>query len=207
MPRRCRPRTRHCKPRSNSTTGNSLSDLEFKTACDALARGGVIAYPTEAVWGLGCDPANADAVQRILKLKNRPAAKGLIVVAADMDQVADLLEPLDTTQLDQLRATWPGPVTWIIPDPRGVFSHWVKGEHPSIAVRVSAHPVVQQLCLEFGGPIVSTSANIAGQAEIRDRSELVVTFAEIIDCIVPGELGSAATVSEIRDLVTGAKLR
>ncbi len=180
---------------------------DLTKACEALERGGIIAYPTEAVWGLGCDPNNSSAIQRILELKQRPAAKGLIVVAADMMQIEDLLAPLSSLQTEQLRATWPGPVTWLIPDPQNLFSSWVKGEHATVAVRVSAHPIVQQLCKAFGRPIVSTSANIAGQMEIRDRSELVVTFAEIIDCIVPGELGSRAAVSEIRDLVSGAKLR
>lgn len=183
----------------------TLPDLT--TAREALERGGVIAYPTEAVWGLGCDPENSTAIQRILELKKRSAAKGLIVVAADMEQIGKLIAPLTVEQKKQLQATWPGPVTWLIPDPEEVFSSWIRGEHKSVAVRVSAHPIVQQLCKAFGKPIVSTSANIAGQAEIRDRSELVITFAEIIDCIVPGELGSSNSVSEIRDLVSGAVLR
>lgn len=183
----------------------TLPDLT--TAREALERGGVIAYPTEAVWGLGCDPDNSAAVQRILELKKRPVAKGLIVVAADMEQIGKLLAPLTTAQKQTLQSTWPGPITWLIPDPQEVFSSWIRGTHKSVAVRVSAHPVVQQLCKAFGKPIVSTSANIAGQAEIRDRSELVVTFAEIIDCIVPGELGTSSSVSEIRDLVSGAVLR
>lgn len=184
-----------------------MTDTDLTAACEALHRGGVIAYPSEAVWGLGCDPNNSLAIQRILELKQRPAAKGLIVVAADMEQIEGLIAPLTSSQLKQLKASWPGPVTWLIPDPQNLFSNWVKGEHTSVAVRVSAHPVIRQLCQAFGKPIVSTSANITGHAEIRDRSELVLTFAEIIDCIVPGELGASDTVSQIRDLVSGAVLR
>lgn len=184
-----------------------MNKLDLQTACEALSNGGIIGYPTEAVWGLGCDPDDETAIQRILDLKQRPAAKGLIIVAANLQQIEPLLSTLSQTQIDQLNATWPGPVTWLIPDSLNVYSKWVKGEHKSVAVRVSAHPVVQQLCIAFGKPIVSTSANIAGQPEIRDRSELDQTFAGIIDCVVPGELGSAATVSQIRDLVTGAVLR
>jgi len=170
-------------------------------------QGGVIAYPTEAVWGLGCDPENSAAIERILELKQRPVAKGLIVVAANLQQIQPLLDTLNVAQLEQLRETWPGPITWLIPDSQNLFSPWVKGQHTSVAVRVSAHPVVQQLCTEFGKPIISTSANLAGQAEIRDRSELELVFAGIIDCVVPGELGAASTVSEIRDLVSGAVMR
>lgn len=184
-----------------------MNKLDLQKACEALSTGGVIAYPTEAVWGLGCDPDNKTAIQRILHLKQRPVEKGLIIVAANLQQIESLLSPLKKTQLDQLHATWPGPVTWLIPDSLNVYSKWVKGEHKSVAIRVSAHPVVQQLCIAFGKPIVSTSANIAGQPEIRDRSELDQTFAGIIDCVVPGELGSATTASQIRDLVTGAVLR
>lgn len=184
-----------------------MTNIDLTAACEALHRGGVIAYPSEAVWGLGCDPNNSLAIQRILELKKRPVAKGLIVVAANMEQIEGLLAPLTASQLQQLEASWPGPVTWLIPDPQNLFSSWVKGEHASVAVRVSAHPVIQQLCQAFGKPIVSTSANITGHAEIRDRSELVVTFAEIIDYIVPGELGTSDTVSQIRDLVSGAVLR
>lgn len=180
---------------------------DVTTACETLHRGGVIAYPTEAVWGLGCDPGNSTAIQRILELKQRPVAKGLIVVAADIDQIGQLIDPLTATQKNQLLAAWPGPVTWLIPDPHELFSRWVKGENKSVAVRVSAHPLVQQLCRAFGKPIISTSANIAGQPEIRDRSELVATFGGTIDCVAPGELGGSNAVSEIRDLLSGKVLR
>ena len=184
-----------------------MPQLDLTTAAQTLTRGGVVAYPTEAVWGLGCDPHNEAAVQRILSMKGRPVSKGLILVAAELAQIQDLLTPLREDQIDQLRSTWPGPVTWLIPDPKNLFPAWIKGEHQSVAIRVSAHPVVQQLCVAFDGPVVSTSANKAGQPEIRDRSELAITFAEIIDCIVPGELGAANTVSQIRDLNSGAVLR
>lgn len=184
-----------------------MTPPDLTAACEALKLGGVIAYPTEAVWGLGCDPENSTAIERILELKQRPVAKGLIVVAADIEQIGQLIDPLTNTQKNQLLATWPGPVTWLIPDPHEIFSGWVKGQHTSVAVRVSAHPLVQQLCREFGRPVISTSANIAGQPEIRDRSELIATFAEIIDCITPGELGGGNAVSEIRDLISGKVLR
>ncbi len=184
-----------------------MSTPSLDTACEVLRAGGVIAYPTEAVWGLGCDPNNAAAIERLLLLKRRPREKGLILVAANQEQIAPLLAPLSTSQRAQLDATWPGPITWLIPDTNQLFSSWVRGDHASVAIRVSAHPVVQRLCLAYGGPVVSTSANTAGEPEIRDRSELEAVFGDTIDGVVSGSLGNAAGVSEIRDLLTGAVLR
>ena len=90
--------------------------LDFTVACGHLAQGHVIAYPTEAVWGLGCDPHNRDAVERVVAIKHRSMSKGLILVAASIDQLGTLLDSLSKTELSQLRDTWPGPVTWLIPD-------------------------------------------------------------------------------------------
>lgn len=184
-----------------------MSNPSVAQACQHLRAGDVIAYPTEAVWGLGCDPHNEKAVHRVLTLKNREVEKGLILVAADQTQISELLKPLQPEQLRHLDETWPGPVTWLIPDPSQLIPDWVRGEHDTVAIRVSAHPLVQALCKEFGGPIVSTSANLAGQPEIRSRSTLQETFSTSIDYVVDGELGESDRPSEIRDLRTGNVLR
>lgn len=115
----------------------------------AVRAGGVIAYPTEAVWGLGCDPWNAAAVMRLLALKNRPVAKGLILVAADITQFDDLLSPLPNLWRERLAASWPGPNTWLVPH-RGRLPEWISGGRPKVALRVSDHPLVRQLC---AGPV------------------------------------------------------
>lgn len=176
-------------------------------ASEFLQQGAVIAYPTEAVWGLGCDPDNEQAVRRILAIKQREVDKGVLLVASDREQIAHLTRSLTAQQSDWLAETWPGPVTWLIPDPDNYYPDWIKGQHSSIAIRVSAHPVVQALCQAFGKPIVSTSANLAGEPEIRSRLKLEQDFASTIDFIVEGELGGASAPSTIRDLVTGATLR
>lgn len=172
-----------------------------------LAEGGVIAYPTEAVWGLGCDPFNEDAVLRLLALKNRPVEKGLILVAADLDQLPELASALTEDQKATMAATWPGPVTWLIPDTKQCIPTWIKGEHQSVAVRVSAHPLVRELCLRQGGALVSTSANDAGEPEIRSQSRLVEVFDDRIDAVILGELGDNTETSQIRDLLSGERLR
>lgn len=181
-----------------------MTRSHLEAACAAVARGGVIAYPTEAVWGLGCDPANEQAIQRILILKDRPWQKGLVMVAANFEQLAPWLEPLTAEQQSLVQATWPGPVSWVLPCKASV-SKWLKGEHQTLAVRVSAHPMVKALC-EQTGPLVSTSANPAGEEPARSLAEVMAYFPQGLDYLLPGELGGRAQPSEIRTL-DGQRLR
>lgn len=173
----------------------------------AMRQGGVIAYPTEAVWGLGCDPFNEEALERLLYLKSRPRHKGVILIAASVAQVEPLLRHLDPALRQRVEATWPGPVTWLLPDPDHLIPEWVKGKHSSVAVRVSAHPVVQTLCNSFGGPIVSTSANPAGAQPAKDLLRVNLYFANRVDAVMPGPLGDLDQPTQIRDLITEAVIR
>lgn len=183
---------------------NSIS-LRLATRC--LQAGGVIGYPTEAVWGIGCDPWNDEAVYRLLAIKQRPAHKGLILVAASISQLAPLFEPLTAEQKKALTETWPGPNTWLIPDPENLIPPWIKGEHSSVAIRVSAHPLVAALCRSFGDMLVSTSANLAGKPEIRSRLKLQRVMGDKLDLVVPGQLGPQTNPSTIRDLASGRVFR
>ena len=176
-------------------------------AISTLRNGGLIAYPTEGVWGIGCDPWNEKAVEKLLAMKERPAEKGLIVVAANIEQIPELTAPLEQGQLNQLNSTWPGPITWLLPDPNQAFPGWVKGKFATVAVRVSAHPVVRELCESFGGPIISTSANPANLPPALTMLEVLAYFADELDVIVPGELGGQEGPSVIRDLASGRTLR
>lgn len=184
----------------------SLPNSHFKSVCRLLRRGGVVAYPTEAVYGLGCDPHNGQAVARILELKQRPVDKGLILVAAEFCQFEALLETLPGARTAAALASWPGPYTWLWPALPTV-PRWLRGHHDNIAVRVSAHPVVRELCLGFGGPLVSTSANQSGCPPARAATEVRAQFGNGVDFIVPGNVGSRSQPTEIRDLLTGAVLR
>jgi len=176
-------------------------------AAAALFQGGVIAYPTEGVWGLGCDPFDVQAVGKILRLKRRPLEKGLILVAASMEQIAPLLQQLDRKQVALLQASWPGPNTWLLPDPEQVIPVWIKGKFDTVAVRVSAHPVVRALCREYGGPIVSTSANPGAAPPALNRVRVLSWFGSQLDYIVPGKLGGMSGPSTIRDLRTSNQVR
>jgi L-threonylcarbamoyladenylate synthase len=167
----------------------------------------VIAYPTEAVWGIGCDPWNERAVYRLLAIKQRPVNKGLILVASSIAQLGPLYDPLTAEQKAALDRTWPGPNTWLIPDPDNLVPGWIKGEHQSVAIRVSAHPLVVGLCNRFGGMLVSTSANLAGKPEIRSRLRLQIELGAKLDFVVPGQLGPESEPSTIRDLASGRVFR
>jgi len=184
-----------------------LNGWQTRQAVTTLKQGGVIAYPTEAVWGLGCDPFELAAVERILEMKRRPMHKGLILVAGDMAQIDFLLEPLTDEQRQVLSQYWPGPVTFLLPDPLNQIPRWVKGSHSSVAVRVSQHPVIRQVSESFGGPIVSTSANPASKEPARDRLKVNLYFNGVVDTITGGEVGSLGQPTQIRDLNTGAILR
>ncbi|WP_152205837.1 L-threonylcarbamoyladenylate synthase [Marinobacter changyiensis] len=172
-----------------------------------LLAGGVIAYPTEAVWGLGCDPWNADAVDRLLELKDRPAHKGLILVAASVAQIEFLLAPLKDSLRHRALECWPGPVTCLLPDIHHQIPANVRGNHRSVAVRISDHPLVQQLCETAGGPLVSTSCNPTGRQPARQVWQVHRYFGHQLDKVVPGRLGGQKKPSQILDIATGRWLR
>ncbi|CAI1151512.1 L-threonylcarbamoyladenylate synthase type 1 TsaC [Serratia proteamaculans] len=186
---------------------NSESTATFLPIIDALHNHQVIAYPTEAVFGLGCDPDSEQAVNALLALKQRPWEKGLILVAADYAQLTPYID--DTVLSKQQRATmfasWPGPVTWVIPA-RSETPRLLTGCFNSLAVRVSDHPLVQQLCRQFGKPLVSTSANLSGQEPCRSADEVQQQFGAAFP-VLAGNVGGRLNPSEIRDVLTGKQIR
>lgn len=184
----------------------SDSDSSLVPVVDALRRGGVIAYPTEAVWGLGCDPDNEEALTRLLRLKRRDPAKGVILIAATIEQFAPWLEGLPADLHAPLVASWPGPNTWLVPD-NGRSHCLLRGCHQSVAVRVSDHPLVARLCEAYGGPIVSTSANRAGEPPALSAETVRETLGDGLAAILDGPLGEHPRPSTIRDLVSGRVLR
>ncbi len=169
-----------------------------------LRRGGVIAYPTESCFGLGCDPMNRGAVEEILKLKGRGAVKGLILIAANRNQ----LRPYVTrTSLDAAWQTgrWPGPVTWVLPASRSCPA-WIEGGRGTVAVRITAHPDAVALCREAGMALVSTSANRSGQAPAKTGEQCRALFGARVR-VAPGRIGTRRRPSTLIDLATGKVLR
>lgn len=180
--------------------------LSIGQAVRCLQEGDVIAYPTEAVYGLGCDPLNETAVRRVLKLKSRPAASGFILIADRFERFAPFVGALERAVLEPALASWPGPVTWLFPRGEDV-PDWLAGGHPTVALRVSAHPVCRALCAAFEGAIVSTSANPAAAEPARSAQQVVDYFDARLCGIVEGELGRQSLPSEIRDLASGRVMR
>jgi L-threonylcarbamoyladenylate synthase len=166
-----------------------------------LQQGHIIAYPTEAVYGLGCDPYNEQAVLRLFTLKERNPDKGIILIAANWTQITPLIEPLTQQQYEMINKTWPGPMTWVFPAST-LAPTWIIGKHNTIALRITAHPIANNLCERFKNPIVSTSANLSGQTPAKSALEVQSSFSEV-DFILEGPLGDLTSPTPIRDARTG----
>ena len=169
-----------------------------------LKAGGVVLHATEGVWGFACDPWCAEAVDRILQIKKRQASKGFIVIGAEEGDFAHQLMGVSSCQREQVLASWPGRHTWILPDQE--YPEMVRGFRQTLACRVPGHAQARALCAEFGGTLVSTSANVAGLPEITEAHEAQQRFAGNVDYVLPGEVGEAGCASIIHGL-DGAILR
>jgi L-threonylcarbamoyladenylate synthase len=170
-----------------------------------LQRGGVIAYPTESCYGLGCDPMNPHAVKRVLKLKRRSPAKGLILIAAHPRQLRLYLAKLSPELTQRMRSRWPGPHTWLVPASRDCPAA-LRGTHDTVAVRVTAHLVASELCHAANMALVSTSANLSGGKPAKTAAECRRLFGKRV-LVIPGPIGVRRRPSTIQDLVTGKIIR
>jgi L-threonylcarbamoyladenylate synthase len=183
-----------------------MTTWHLRQAVRCLQRGGLLAYPTEAVWGLGCDPFNLAAVRHLLALKGRPVHKGLILIAAHFSDLEPFLAPLHQESYNRVMASWPGPVTWLLP-----AQHWVPvelhGRHETLAVRITAHAQVRALCEAFGGALVSTSANPARHPPAHNALQVRRYFRQQSIHLLPGATGGSPSPSEIRDARNGRVLR
>jgi len=174
---------------------------------EVLKKQEVIAYPTEAVFGVGCDPDSEMAVNRLLALKQRPVEKGLILIASRFDQLMPYIDDslLTQEQRDAVFARWPGPVTFVFPA-KSTTPRWLTGRFDTLAVRVTDHPLVIALCEAFGKPLVSTSANLTGLPPCRSTQEVQLQFGNDFP-VLDGATGGRLNPSEIRDALTGELFR
>ncbi len=179
-----------------------MISAELKHAARVIQNGGIVAYATEYCFGLGCDPMNRSAVLRLLHLKRRSIKKGLILIAADVEQ----LEVYTFHIPPPVLASWPGPYTWLL-QPNAKLARWIKGAHARVAMRVTAHPQAAALCRAAGMAIVSTSANRTGHKPVRSFRDAMRRFKAEVDYILPGRVGHAAAPTTIRDAVTNELVR
>jgi L-threonylcarbamoyladenylate synthase len=183
---------------------HDCTSIPIRKAARIVRDGGVVAYPTEGVFGLGCRPDDTEAVARILRIKGRDPAMGLILIAADDHPLQRWVDLPDGRQVPA--SSLERPVTWIVPARIAVPAS-IRGRHTTVAVRITAHPVAAALCRAAESALVSTSANFSGQRPARNIHVLRRNFGALVDCIVPGACGPAAGPSEIRDLLSGTVLR
>jgi L-threonylcarbamoyladenylate synthase len=183
-----------------------LRPLDTASAVEQLREGKVIAYPTEAVYGLGCDPGNEAAALTILALKGRQAKAGFVLIASRFSQLEPWIADVDETLVERAMSAWPGPVTWLFPRAPQV-PDYIAGSHPTVALRITAHGPSRALCDAFGSALVSTSANPSTQEPARSAEQVNAYFGGRIAGILEGSLGDSAKPSEIRDLLSGNVIR
>jgi L-threonylcarbamoyladenylate synthase len=178
----------------------------MREAVRHIAAGGVIAYPTDTVYGLGCDPFNAAAVLHLLSLKQRPLEHGVILIGNDLQQFLPLLQPLGKAVASRISRANRQPVTWVLPCQTDMPA-WLTGQHDTLALRITRHPVAAALCEHWGGPLVSTSANLHGRRPATSPLSVRKTFNGQLDYILHGADGATNIPSAIRDGLTGELLR
>jgi L-threonylcarbamoyladenylate synthase len=184
----------------------NIHPWKLRESARCFHQGGILAYPTEAIYGLGCDPLNWRTVQRLLLLKRRPIEKGLILIAAHFEQLLPFVKPLPADKMKPVLESWPGPNTWLLPA-ADELPYWLCGRHSTLAVRVTDHPIAAALSLACGSPLVSTSANISSRKPAMDPTQVRDRLANMADCIIHGPTGENRSPSTIRDAATGGIVR
>jgi len=182
-----------------------LSPWALNRLIHALARGAVFGYPSDTIWGLGCHPLIAGSVERILQIKRRPISKGLILLSSRLEYCRAYLG-VDTAKLVPIARAGEQPTTWLVPASE-FCPPWLRGEHPTIAIRITDHPLLQRLCDGIEAPVVSTSANRSGRSSARSRLQMQRQFGDELDFIVGGFTPGTGRPSEIKSLLDGATVR
>lgn len=186
------------------------SRVHIERAARILLAGGVIAYPTEAVFGLGCLPQHRGAVERLLAIKRRSWRKGLLLIGADLSQLTRYVLLPEEPRRGEILASWPGAVTWVLNARPGV-SRWVSGVGSgtvaTVAVRLTDHPLARALCERLGHALISTSANLSGRPPLKRALQVRRELGRTVDYVLPGQVGGLARPTAIKDGRTGRVLR
>ena len=171
----------------------------------AVSRGAVFGYPTDTIWGLGCHPLIASSVSRLLQIKNRRVDKGLILLSSRIEFCSTYINVNDA-DLKTISQTTSHPTTWLVPA-SDLCPIWIRGNHPTVAIRICSYPLIHTLCEGLESPLVSTSANRSGCSNARNRIQMQKQFADELDAIVGGFSTGGIAASEIKSLNTGDSIR
>ncbi|MEC7885498.1 MAG: L-threonylcarbamoyladenylate synthase [Pseudomonadota bacterium] len=185
---------------------NPSAPEEYEDISNAIVKGKIVAYPTESVFGIGCDPENEKSINKIIAIKNRSKQKGLIIIA---DEVKKLSKFIHKDYLDlfiKKSDIESKPTTWIVPSSKHVLN-LVKGEDSSVALRITQHPIASRICKYSNKAIISTSANISSKTPAKNSNEILMQFGEEIDIIVDGRVGDSIKPTQIVDLITNKVIR
>ncbi|RDH82835.1 MAG: threonylcarbamoyl-AMP synthase [endosymbiont of Galathealinum brachiosum] len=180
------------------------STSQIQQAARIILDGGIISYPTESVFGLGCDPLNEKAVHRILKLKNRSVNKGLIIVAGDLKQLSPYIEISENEKQKILNEK---PVTTWLVNKSSLTPNWVSGKHKKVAVRISKYPLIINLCQLINQPLISTSANPAEAEPATTSQQSEDYFFNNIDLYIDDQSERTGQPSQIKDITTDTIIR
>jgi len=175
-----------------------VSQREIEKGVEILRKGGVIAFPTDTVYGLGADVFNTRAVERIYEIKNRPKNQQFPLLIADVKQLNALAEPIPEIAWFLARRFWPGGLTLILSKRDSVPAYLASG--PTLAVRVPDHPVCLALIKGLGNPITGTSANVSGQLPALTADEVDQQLEGKIDLIINGGKCPGGKESTIVDI-------
>ncbi|AAO27144.1 conserved hypothetical protein [Buchnera aphidicola str. Bp (Baizongia pistaciae)] len=184
-----------------------MNILSLSECVDRLRKNLVIAYPTESVLGLGCNPESIDAVKVLLKLKKRKLNKGFILVASHFNQIRSYISEskLSIYHKKILYSSWPDTITYLLPA-KSFVPDWLTGRSNFLGIRISAHNGINKLCSAFGKAIISTSANISGRNPCRTYEEFLKQFGTTVP-ILCGPLGTRKNPSKILNIINGSLIR
>lgn len=183
-----------------------MDEHDITAIADRLKSGGIIAYPSESVFGLGCLPDRPKAVKKLLSLKKRSANKGLILVAGSLSQLLTWIAPLTKEQTALIQTPRPRATTWVVAA-RENTPPLLTGGRDTIAIRISQHPVIRQLCGACNSALISTSANLSGQPPATSANELDKRWASKLDGIIDEPCLGETSPSQIIDLLSGTVIR
>ncbi|MBT4482344.1 MAG: threonylcarbamoyl-AMP synthase [Candidatus Latescibacteria bacterium] len=184
---------------------NKKEQANIEEAVNVLKNGGIVVYPTETVYGIGCDPFNRIAYERVQHLKGRNNNKQMLLLACSLSQVEHFTGRLADIPRRLAHEFWPGPLTMVI-KPRNEMPVYLYGDSGGVAFRITSHPIAAALSRNFGCPITSTSANMTGKPTVGTYEEALNMFGKDVSIVIKNHIPLNGTPSTVIDLTSGKPL-